>query len=84
MKWNSILLFLLITGVAHGQKWKREDRQVLAALQQHVQYLADDALEGRRTGTKGEKLAMEYISRQFKELGLAPKAAKAITKPLRL
>ena len=26
----------------------------------HVQYLADDKLEGRRTGTPGEQLALQY------------------------
>ena len=85
MKRNSILLFLLIVGVvAEGQKWKREDKNVLAALQQHVQYLADDALEGRRTGTKGEKLAMEYISRQFKTLGVAPKGSEGYYQPFEI
>jgi aminopeptidase YwaD len=39
----------------------------------HVRYLADDKLEGRRTGTNGERLAMEYISDQFKTVGLIPK-----------
>jgi hypothetical protein len=35
-------------------------------------YLADDKLEGRRTGTQGEKLAADYISKQFKKSGLRP------------
>jgi hypothetical protein len=43
-----------------------------ALLEQHVNYLADDKLEGRLTGTKGEQLAMEYISGQFKDAGLKP------------
>jgi aminopeptidase YwaD len=38
-----------------------------------VQYLADDKLEGRRTGTKGEELAMQYIIDQYKQMGLEPK-----------
>jgi hypothetical protein len=84
MKRNSIFLFLMIAAVAQGQKWKRDDRQVLAGLQQHVQYLADDALEGRRTGTKGEQLAMEYISRQFKALGLAPKGTESYYQPFEI
>lgn len=34
--------------------------------------MADDKLEGRRTGTKGEELAMNYIMEQFKKAGLKP------------
>ncbi len=42
-------------------------------LRTHIQFLADDKLEGRRTGSAGEKLAMEYISAQFQRNGLSPK-----------
>lgn len=56
-----------------AQKLKKEDKQLIANLQQHIQFLADDKLEGRRTGTNGEKLAAEYISAKFKEMGLMPK-----------
>jgi hypothetical protein len=45
-------------------------------LKKHIQYLADDKLEGRRTGTKGEELAMDYIISQFKEIGLQPKGTE--------
>jgi aminopeptidase YwaD len=66
-------LLLLVVSVAQAQKIKKEDKQLLSNLQQHVQYLADDKLEGRRTGTAGEKLASEYISNAFQKVGLAPK-----------
>ncbi len=36
----------------------------------HVRYLADDALEGRETGTRGERCAGEYIAGVFQDLGL--------------
>ncbi len=42
-------------------------------LKKHILYLADDKLEGRETGTKGEQLAYEYIIDQFEAIGLAPK-----------
>ena len=38
-----------------------------------VEYLASDKLEGRQTGTKGEKLASEYIAKRMKALKLEPK-----------
>ena len=41
-----------------------------AKLQQHVTYLASDALDGRRTGTAGANEAARYIAREFSRLGL--------------
>jgi Zn-dependent M28 family amino/carboxypeptidase len=42
------------------------------ALRAHLEYLADDALEGRRPGTRGAELAAKYIAAQFRRLGLEP------------
>ena len=39
-------------------------------LRQHLTILASDAYEGRETGEKGQKMAADYISKQFQELGL--------------
>ena len=41
-------------------------------IQQHVEFLADDALEGRMTGSKGSKRAADYIVEQFSEFNLQP------------
>ncbi|MBX7208800.1 MAG: M28 family peptidase [Verrucomicrobiaceae bacterium] len=41
-------------------------------MRQHVEYLASDALDGRLTGTEGEKLATEYVARVFEKSGLLP------------
>jgi Zn-dependent M28 family amino/carboxypeptidase len=38
----------------------------------HVKYLASDQLEGRGVGTRGEKLATEYIAAQFASAGAKP------------
>lgn len=43
--------------------------------------LADDKMEGRETGTEGEKLAYEYISTEFRKLGLLPKGEAGYTQP---
>jgi hypothetical protein len=51
----------------------RADKVTTANLETHIQYLASDKLEGRRAGTPGEKLAMEYISNIFEKYKLAPK-----------
>jgi hypothetical protein len=42
-------------------------------LKKHINYLASPKLKGRGTGSKGEKLASEYIAKQFKSYGLSPK-----------
>lgn len=76
-----LLLFIFTAFAADAQKLKKKDRQLLANLQQHVQFLADDKLEGRRTGTAGEKLAAEYISQQFKKLGLSPRGSEGYLQP---
>ncbi len=41
-------------------------------MRQHLQILASDSLEGRETGTRGQKMAAEYIKNHFKESGLLP------------
>ena len=41
-------------------------------LRQAVEYLASDALEGRRTGTRGANDAAHYIAGEFSLLGLRP------------
>jgi aminopeptidase YwaD len=64
---------LLLVTVATAQKLKKADKTTLANLKTHISFLADDKLEGRRAGSNGEKLAMEYISSQFKTNGLTAK-----------
>ncbi len=43
-----------------------------AALKSHVEFLADDLLEGRETGTRGYALAARYVASQFARAGLRP------------
>ena len=58
---------------AGAQKLKKTDKLILSNLEKHITYLSDDLLEGRRTGTRGEKLAYEYISKEFEKAGLVAK-----------
>ncbi len=37
-----------------------------------VRYLADDSLEGRMAGTRGERCAGAYLASEFRKLGLKP------------
>ena len=38
----------------------------------HLEFLADDALEGRAPGTRGGLIAAKYVAAQFERLGLEP------------
>ena len=71
-----VITFLLIVcsvTFSFAQKLKKADKAIISNLQLHISYLADDKLEGRRAGTHGEQLAMEYIAGQFEKAGLLPK-----------
>ncbi len=73
MKNFFLLLLLFISEFAVGQKLKKQDKIIINNLKTEIGYLASDKLEGRRTGTPGEKLAYEYLAAQFKSTGLIPK-----------
>ncbi len=62
-----------LTLAAYPQK--KADRKIISNLQLHVNYLASDKLEGRRTGTPGEEMAAAYIAEQMKAAGLSPRGS---------
>jgi len=69
MKSISACLFLVVLfSCSPGIAQKIEDKNI----QKHIRFLADDALQGRQTGSEGERLAMEYIQGEFKKLKLSP------------
>jgi len=74
--WGFLLILVLFGQGGISQKIKKSDQLTLTNLQNHIHFLADDRLEGRRAGTKGEELAMDYISDQFKQIGLRPKGTE--------
>ncbi len=50
-----------------------QDLQISAEkIRAHVKYLASDELEGRGVGTRGEKLATEYLAAQLETEGVKP------------
>src|SRR5512144_3147621 len=38
----------------------------------HIRILASDQFEGRAPGTRGEQLTVQYLTDQFRKLGLKP------------
>ena len=70
-------MLLPVFAVAQSKKKRLKAEQQarmerMTVLQNHVKFLADDQLEGRRTGTQGEEKAMQYIIDQYKQMGLSP------------
>lgn len=47
-----------------------------AAMRAHVEFLADDLLKGRDTGSEGHEIAARYVASQFDGLGLKPAGEK--------
>ena len=48
----------------------------------HVRYLADDALEGRDTGSPGYRKAAAYVAGEFQKAGLSPAGTDGYLQPV--
>lgn len=72
MKYLLLFLFIL-PQIVSAQKLSKSDKAIIENLRTEITFLSSDQLEGRRTGTPGEKLAYEYLSGQFEKAGLSPK-----------
>lgn len=70
---NFLVILLFIAQFTSAQRLKKSDKIIIDNLHNEIGYLASDQLDGRRTGTPGEKLAYEYLAGQFKSIGLIPK-----------
>jgi len=71
---KSVLLSAALLGTAAQAQGVGQVRP--EAIKAHVEYLADDLLEGRGTGSRGHALAAAYVTAQFKQLGLKPAGDK--------
>ncbi len=68
MKTGLLLLTTAIIGMGcHAQQIDQQK------IKTHIETLSSDAMQGRGTGTEGEKMAAAYIEAGFKKLGLQPK-----------
>jgi hypothetical protein len=56
-----------------AERWRAALEQVSAeSLKGHLSFISSDALEGRKTPSRGLDLAAEYIAAQFRRAGLEP------------
>ena len=74
MKQYFMLIFLVVFISCNQEKYDQK-------IQEDVTFLANDKLEGRATGSEGEKIASEYIANRFKDLGLNPKGTNGFLQP---
>lgn len=44
-----------------------DDSETVRSLKSHIRYLASDAMEGRKAGSEGERLAAQYVAEALKE-----------------
>ena len=68
---NCLLACLSLTlagGAALAQNWDALGKSWWS----HIQFLADDSLEGRDTGSRGFEKAAGYMAEQFRAAGLQP------------
>jgi Zn-dependent M28 family amino/carboxypeptidase len=73
-RWRVVVVALLcatIPAAADGNSWWK-----------HIEFLADDALQGRDTGSPGHKRAAEYVAAEFKKAGLEPAGTKGYIQPV--
>ena len=69
----TIAITVLVGTLTFAQKPHFKEKKIARNVKKHIQYLASDELEGRETGTQGERLSAEYIADQFSKIGLLPK-----------
>ena len=78
--WKVLLAVTLAGGAALAQS---ADWNALGKLWwSHVQFLADDSLEGRDTGSRGFEKAANYMVEQFRAAGLEPAGADGYRQPM--
>lgn len=65
-----LLFALVLPSFTFGQL--DPDSIVIAHMRSDVRFLANDSLEGRESGTPGEKIAADHVAEQFKAIGLEP------------
>ena len=66
--------FLFITSEVFAQRDSGVSLINEASIRGHVRFLADDLLEGRGPGSRGDQVTQLYIATQFEALGLQPAA----------
>lgn len=87
------LLFISCSGTDQLQQTPEERHRALLdhseiitpeLLQSHLEIIAHDTLQGRETGTEGERIAAQYLIDQYDRLGVSPKGTDGYRQPFTL
>ncbi len=79
--WVLVCAALTLVGsaaVAQSRDWESLGKQWWS----HIQFLADDSLEGRLTGSPGFEKAAAYMAEQFRAAGLEPAGVDGYRQPI--
>ena len=79
--WLPVCTALTLVGfaaVAQTPDWDALGKQWWS----HIQFLADDSLEGRATGSQGYEKAANYMAEQFRAAGLEPAGVDGYRQPM--
>jgi len=66
-------IFIMIFLVVFFSCKEEKTLPAIVQIEKDVVFLASDSLEGRATGSEGERKAAEYIAKRFEDIGLLPK-----------
>jgi aminopeptidase YwaD len=71
---RSLIIFILLVpfSIPASLAKGKADRKMAERLKMDIYYLASDSLEGRRTGSNGEKLAGDYIEKRYRDIDVDP------------
>src|SRR5215510_15386972 len=74
----ALAVVCLVVGAQNATDWEARGRRWWA----HVEFLADDKLEGRDTGSAGFVKAADYVADQFDKAGLKAPGIKGYRQPV--
>ncbi len=72
MRFRSFVTLCVITPFIIAAADVAEPEITAEAVRGHIEFLADDLMEGRETGSKGHEIAAHYVASQFQGMGLKP------------
>jgi len=80
---SSLLAFFCALGAAQPPSAPNDTHFDGKSWWERVKVIADDKMEGRDTGSRGERLAQQYAIEQFKEAGVEPAGANGFYQPVK-
>jgi len=63
---------IAMLAISPAQAADDSDLQLQNRLRAHIEFLADDLMLGRQPGSDGYNIAANYVSSQFRQMGLLP------------